>query len=268
MKIIIGTNTFGNYHRQNVAIDSLVHLKKTFDLQLFDVQFEGNTQHDNRLETLNTLSRSSLDHTTGSKQLPFVNDIFNVLCDQDCDYFIFCNSDVIVNGNLIKHIKEHKPHAMACSRLDIKHIDSFDDVLKKQIKPVRYEIAGFDCFIFSKVWYLEKKQLFRDYLVGQPCWDQVYATIIKLYGGNHSFGNQYPPFCFHIHHEPTWQNKSTPEKQFNMTQKNHHFDSLLCKIFDIYLKSVLIKRQPYGLFLTPVKNETDIEQQFFDNYIQ
>jgi len=48
MKIVIGTNTFGKYHRQDVAVESWKHLS---DVKLVNVQFEDekdsfNVQYD------------------------------------------------------------------------------------------------------------------------------------------------------------------------------------------------------------------------------
>ena len=265
MKIILGSNIFGESHRQSVAIDSWLHLKDKHDLDVYNVQFIQPEYTDNRINTLNVLDRDSTSVTGGSKKLPFVNDIFNSLAHLDCDYFIYCNSDVIVNANLLKFINSNQPDCFACSRLDINNIKSFDDVLNKQIQPIRYEIAGFDTFIFSRHWYKKHNSLFRDYLIGQPCWDQVYATIMKIYGDNTDFGNSFPPYCFHIHHEQTWQQSDTPEKTFNMNQKEHYFDKLMCRLFDMYLKGVLIKREPYGAFMRPVTDEKQLEHNFFKN---
>ena len=89
MKIIIGTNTFGKYHRQDVAVESWKHLG---DVNLVNVQFEDekdsfNAQYD--MEHVFALTRSSIDTVDKStKKLPFINDILDVLSLQECDYFI------------------------------------------------------------------------------------------------------------------------------------------------------------------------------------
>jgi len=264
MKIIIGTNTFGKYHRQDVAVESWKHLS---DVKLVNVQFEDekdsfNVQYD--MEHVFTLTRSSMDTVDKStKKLPYINDILDVLSRQDCDYFIYTNNDVIINKNLIKYISENKPACMSCSRLDIHDVHSFDIILEKKITPVRYEIAGFDTFIFSKDWYELHKDLFRDYLVGQPHWDQVYAGLMKMHGGD-LFGNNFPPYCFHIHHEATWQNIQCVERNFNSTQLSiSRMDCLAERLFNRYLTDVLIKRLPRGTFMNPVTNEKLMERNFW-----
>lgn len=269
MKIIIGSSTFGNYHRQNIAVDSWKHLANEFDcVECVDIQLKGEASHDYGIPSLTALDRHSGDFILDSKRrLPFVNDVLKVILTMDCDYFIYVNSDVIINGNLIKHIMNNEPGSFACSRLDIQHIDSFSQVLDKKVTPVRYEIAGFDAFIFKRSWMQDNIDLFQDYLIGQPHWDQSYATIIKIFGGNEPFGNNYPPFCFHIKHEMTWQLGMSVERAFNCECSKRPLDSLSISIFNDYLDRVLIKRQPYGTFINPVENEGELELDFFSKYL-
>jgi len=269
MKIVIGSNTFGKYHRQDVAVDSWKYLQSNFDVDVYDIQFadeKSTFENPYDLHTIHDLKRSSKSILSKSKKkLPFVNDIISCLSNIDCDYFIFTNSDVIINNNLIKFIQNNKPVAFGCSRLDIQDVKSFQDILDKKVTPVRYEIAGFDTFVFKKKWYLDHVDLFRDYLLSMPVWDQVYTTLMKIYGNNDLFGNNYPPYCFHIHHEMNWQQTDSMEKEFNInSNRGSHMDRLMCKIFDTYLQSVLIKRQPWGAFITPVKAEEVVEKEFFN----
>lgn len=270
-KIVIGTNTHGDYRRQNIAVDSLKHLKDTFDcVDVVDMQLKGEPSkmyYD--ISSITCLDRHSGSTVTGStKKLPYINDVINVLAEFDCDYFIYTNSDVIVNSNLIRHLIKDNPNSFACSRLDIHEpAGGFNDILDKNIKPCRYEIAGFDVFVFKKSWFIDNANLFQDYLIGQPHWDQAYATILKLFGGNECFGNNYPPFCFHIRHEMTWQLNMTPEREFNRVCSERPVDRLAIKIFNNYLEDVLVRRQPLGAFMHPVENERELERSFFSRYI-
>ena len=141
MKILIGTNTFGNYHRQNVAVDSWKFLKEKFhdQIDIIDIQFadEKNIFKNNyNLDVKFDLTRSSLDILNNAKKkLPFVNDIFDAISNyisSDEDYFIFTNSDVIINSNLINYINDNKPECFACSRLDIQNISSYQNIKKEE----------------------------------------------------------------------------------------------------------------------------------------
>jgi len=271
MKILIGTNTFGKYKRQDIAVDSYKHLKKVFPdvVDVLDVQFrdeESTSKNHYKLDIIFDLTRSSHDYIEdGEKKLPFVNDILRTLYEQSEDYFIFVNSDVIINPNLIEYIIENEPQCFPCSRLDIRDIDSFDK-LKEQAQPVRWEIAGFDCFVFKREWYKEYYDLFNDYLLSRPRFDPVYAGIMKCFGDNTPIGNQYPPFCFHIHHANQWNNDSK-ETQFNINAiENDDLDIFIDNMMFFNLKHNLTKREPWGAFLKPQPNEQLQEKIYFDNF--
>ena len=276
MNILLGANTFGNYHRQNIAVDSWIHLREKYGVKLCNIQFkdeENSFKSEYDILDIFSLKRSSKsDIKDNTKKLPYVNDIISSLYKEarrdNCDYFIFTNSDVIINSNLIRYIKGNKPKAFACSRLDIEEVESFQDILNKNVTPVRYEIAGFDTFVFHVDWYKKHSSLFRDYFLGKPVWDQVYATMLKIYGGNTPFGNGYPPYCFHIHHGISAVTTECPEQQFNIKNKeDSYLDKLTCKIFDTYLKEYLMHRTPWGSFIKPISNEDQSEQIFFNKFI-
>lgn len=270
MNIVVGFNSFQPEVRQQVSLDSWKHLLQNDHIQnLYDIQFEDeqNINHDD-VETLFVLKRSSLDIVTGStKKLPVVRDLFDTLstkCEPD-DYFIFTNNDVILNKNLIKHIKQEKPECFACSRLNIQPIGTFDDVINKNIKPANYEIYGFDTFVFKNSWWLQNQHVFNDYLLGMPVFDNVFGSLMKLFGGNHPFGNDTPPFCFHIMHDVTWQrDKTAPEREYNHhVCESNHLDRLCFNILGYWNENHLIKRTPAGLFTTKIPQEKALEQEFF-----
>lgn len=268
-RIVIGSNTFGKYHRQDVAVDSWKHLQQKYDIDIYDIQFKDEVRSFDNVYNLNVipkLTRSSESILKkSSKKLPLVNDVISCLSEVDCEYFIFTNSDVIINSNLIEYINNSKPTAFGCSRLDIHNVNGFEDILRKNVTPVRYEIAGFDTFIFKKDWYVNHYSLFRDYFLGKPVWDQVYTTLLKIYADNDPFGNQFPPYCFHIHHGISSVTTECPEQQFNIKNKDgSYIDSLMCKIFDNYLQSIAIHRQPYGAFLHVEQDEQKHESVFFE----
>ena len=40
MKIVIGSNTFGTYKRQDIAVESWQELSEKFDIDLYNIQFK------------------------------------------------------------------------------------------------------------------------------------------------------------------------------------------------------------------------------------
>ena len=273
MKIVIGCSTHGTGDRQKIAIDSWKQLEKKFnDVSIVNVQFnDGTTLLDQAhnikirgLNTIYTLTRSSEQIKGSTRKLPYINDILNSLSQQDCDYFIFTNSDIIINPNLIRYIQNKQPSAFACSRMDINPIQSFDDVLNKKIIPQRTEIAGFDTFVFNTNWFKKHSHLFNDYLVGMPLWDQVYAMIMKLFGKNDEFGNKNPPFCFHIKHPIQWGDSNAVERIHNHSiLEDNALDLHMWRLFDKYLTQELMRRTPAGVFISPLKDESIFEERYF-----
>lgn len=262
MKIILGTNTFEKYHRQDVAVQSWQKL----GIDIYDVQFTD-TKSEYNLNNLSVLTRSSKTELKKSvKRLPFVNDIVNILSEISCDYFIYTNSDVIIMPSLLQHIEKVKPDCMSCSRLDICDITCFDNI-KTEAKPVRWEIAGYDTFIFKKDWFLKHKKLFRDYYIGRPLWDVVYTGIMKMYSNGFEIGNNNPPFCMHIHHGLAAVTTDTPEKDFNENNVNKSLvDKFACQVMSCYIRTILINRPHMGSFLIPLDNEKLIEKEFFSHF--
>lgn len=270
MKIKIITNTFEKYHRQDVAVQSWLHLQKLFpEIEIINLQFADETdkKYYPELDTKYVLNHSSQTILTNStKKLPLVSEIFQHSITEDCDYFIITNSDVIIMPNLIETIVQNRPKAMACSRLDIEDIYSYQEVINRNVKPVRWEPAGFDVFIFQKEWAEKYKQYFSSqYFLGKPKFDVVWAGYIKIFGDNSPLGNQYPPHCFHIHHGNSSCYIECVEMDWNhKLLETNHIDALMRNILLLHLKMNLIKRTPWGSFLNIPKEETTFEKDFFE----
>lgn len=273
MKIVIGFNSFQPKKRQHVALESWKHLKKLGLIDnIYDIQFVDSDIHkDVDVRTLLALQRSSQDMVVDStKRLPVVRDIFDALsseCEPE-DYFIFTNNDVIINDNLIKHIKSTEPECFSCSRLNIEQIDSFESVLDRKVTPLNYEIYGYDTFVFKNSWWKANNHIFQDYLLGMPVFDNVFGCMMKIFGGNHPFGNDMPPFCFHIAHENTWQlDNMAPERVYNHDIcGKFHLDRLCFRIMDRWNTKYIINRTPNGRYTRKIDQEKEIEYTFFKMY--
>ncbi len=273
MKIKIITNTFGRYKRQDIAVESWKHLRNMFNseisVDIVDFQFEGETPNPYEgIETRHVLAQSSQDMILlPTKKLPVVTEILHKGMELDYDYLIFTNSDVIIMPNLIEEIVNRNPKAIACSRLDIQDIDSFDNILQQKITPVRYEIAGFDTFVFQKEWIEEYywKLFSSKYFLGKHLWDVVWAGYVKVFGDNQPLGNKYPPFCFHIHHGTAAVTTECPEKDWNTAaMKVNKMDIIMNNIMFYNLKKNLIRRTPWGGFINPQPDEISFEQEYFN----
>ena len=263
MKIALAVNTFDtDLNRFKIANQSYEMLDSLKDVDVFDIQLPSAK---GKFKTIDTLPRVSRDVVEGStKDLPFVNDLFNIAADLDYDYFIVTNADVMISPRLINHIIEKDITALPCSRLDVHPVKD----IKQDMRPIRWEIAGFDTFCFKTDWYKEHSGLFADFIMGKPYYDHHYATLMKVFGNNDILGNKNPAFCLHEHHGTAAVTTQDVEQNFNKLQYNN---SILAQkyrgIWDEYFKGHLLKRQPWGSFRNEVENETEIELNHFEDKI-
>jgi hypothetical protein len=263
MKVALAVNTFKtDINRFRIANDSYTKLNSFDNVDVFDIQKPGVK---GEFKTIDKLERYSNDVIEGStKELPFVNDLFNITADLDYDYFIVTNADVMISPRLIDHILEKDITAMSCSRLDIQPAAN----IKDDMKPVRWEVAGHDTFCFKTDWYKKYSELFEDFLLGKPAYDQHYATLMKVFGNNDSFGNKNPAFCLHEHHGISAVTTKDVEQEYNLNQYNNSELAQTYKhVWDDYLNEVLLKRTPWMSFLKEVNNEESIEKNWYDKKI-
>lgn len=263
MKIALAVNTFNTeLNRFKLANQSYEKLNSYDNVDVFDIQKSGIK---GKFRTIDKIERYSNDVIEGStKELPFVNDLFNITADLDYDYFIVTNADVMISPRLINHILERDITAMSCSRLDIQPTAD----IKDDMKPVRWEVAGHDTFCFKTDWYKKHSILFEDFLLGKPAYDQHYAALMKVFGNNDSFGNKNPAFCLHEHHGISAVTTKDIEQEYNLNQyENSELAQTYKHVWDDYLNEVLLKRTPWMSFLNEVNNEENIEKNWFDKKI-
>lgn len=263
MKIALGINTFPtDLNRFKLAEASYAFLDDNH-VDVFDIQQPG---VQGKFNTIDTLKRTTKDVVPGStKELPFVNDLFGIMAEQDYDYFIVTNADVMISPKLIGHIVEHDITAMPCSRLDVEPAKSINDPMKA----VRWEIGGFDTFCFKTSWYRKHSWLFEDFIMGRPWYDHHYAGIMKIFGNNDVIGNKYPAFCLHEHHGFGACTPGNPEYNWNTDLFNKsQYVAKYRHVWDNFYKDVLNPgRRPYFYFLEEMQNEAEIETQYFKNGI-
>lgn len=264
MKIAIGINSFeSNENRFKLANQSYEKLSSIDCVEIFDIQKKGVK---GKFKTLDRLDRTSKDVIPNSdRELPFVNDLFNIMADLDSDYFVVTNADVMISPRLIRHILDADITALPCSRLDVMPIKDINDPMI----PVRWEIGGFDTFCFKTSWYKKHHWLFEDFLMGKPWYDHHYAGLMKIFGNNNLIGNKNPAMCLHEHHGFGACSPGNPEYDFNTDQFNK---SELCSkyryVWDDYFRDFLkVKRQPYFYFLEEAENESEVELNFFKQEI-
>lgn len=268
MKISIGTNYFGQNERQDIARQTHSVIQKKYpNVKMYNIQFADDAENwnpDNTIENIHEYKRSSKDILPNyDKKLPFVRDGFDILSKTDCDVFVYINSDILITDRLIKYILSTPDlQATTSQRLDIKPINN----LNEPILAERFEVAGFDTFIFNKQWYLKHRVLFEDFLLGKVYFDHAYAAIIKIFGGNHKILNYLPNHTAHIFHG----HQSHIDDDGNFHNKKTYENSLFKNLFyiwDDFFRYFLLKRPPMGRFINMLDGEIDLEKKHFEEHI-
>jgi len=265
MKIIIGTNIFGKSLKQDLALQTYATLKKKYSgiVDVYAFQFEDDTvEVPDGIVVSKSLKRSSQDFVIGGKKkAPLIRDLYDSCAEKNTDYFIFTNSDVMISNRLIDYILTEKYIAFGCSRMDIRPIKSLDE----SMIPYRYEVAGFDTFVMKNDWYLKNRNLIKDYFLGSIWYDTAMTTILKLYGQNDPFVNDYPVKCLHPHHG--WGSGTpNPENDWNTKLYNTENKDVMDS-WGWFYHNVLTKRTPSFYFFDLLPDEKKIEKEHFDKYL-
>ena len=253
MKIAIGINIFGSYKRQDQCISVLKKIKSKYtDIDLYNITFENENNTDldfTHLPLLKKKAKDLIKESTSDK--PLSKDFFDILSQQECDYFLFLNSDILLTEKVIKLILKAEHETYSFSRHDCYTIESLDKII-----PFRIEIAGFDAWAVKKEWWLKNNHNFCDYIYAEHLWDVSFA--LEMYNKSNSFiGNKEVYIC-HEKHELKWNEKS-PEAIYN----SMIWDKTPYAInWHEFIFSNLIKRKPYGQFLEPLYNEDELEKKF------
>jgi hypothetical protein len=263
MKISVGTNLFGNSNRQRLGIESQCRLKQRNSeiINLYAFQ-KNNNENFSEMHQTRLITRDSRDFVeNGKKTSPCIKDIFDGLAETNCDYFVYANSDIIFGDNFLKYLLDGNFTGYACSRMDIMPIND----LRDSIVPFRYEIAGQDVFVVKKDWYLRKRNIFKEYLIGSIWYDTAITCLLKQYGQNDPIINHYPVQITHIHHG--WgSGLPSPENSYNTKL----YESESSKIRDPwawYYHNILTQRTNGANMFNLFPNEKQIEKEFFDKHL-
>jgi len=260
-KISIGINVFKEYtsfnNREKMCYDSLLKLKNIENnINLYSISQQNTQIEIPEFTSLPKLKTSFLDD---DKTLPYVNEIFDVLSDTECDYFIFINSDVLISNRFIKHIKKTQKDCYPATKLHFLKLDSIDD---KNSQPESVSVHGFDGFGIKKQWWINNKNRFKQMILGRAYWDTYFFVKCMLYGDCEVLNK--PPLClFHLDHKSISMenNKGNKENESNFVSD---IDNVNQKWFS-YVYNVLLKRETYNniLWFVPFTNEDILEKQYF-----
>ena len=127
-KIALGLNIFGKSNRTDLALASMVNLKKQFtNIDLYNLQFVDQTisgrLHDD-FTTFRCLKETSKDYISGESKrtIPMLKELFDSLASLDYEYFCFTNNDIIISDRYFKFVDFTDYDTYPTSRLAIEPI--------------------------------------------------------------------------------------------------------------------------------------------------
>lgn len=175
MNLLLGVNVYEAKgeaaRRQANCLDSLRALK---NVSLVNLQFEDEILEVEGFTTLARLVNDSRRVTglSGARK-PILSEVFSVLAEQarhgGHSHFAFANSDIIFTQDAIDRVLTYPKETYIFSRVDF----DYDT-------PAGAEIMTFgtDVFVLERRWWAANSKRFRDYILGEGCWDNVYTSIM------------------------------------------------------------------------------------------
>jgi hypothetical protein len=254
MKIGIGINIFGENKNQNLAIKCLKKIKENNkNIEIYNIGFEEEFVNVSEFKSLPILKESSIDLTGNpKKKKPIANEFFDILSNEDLDYFLFLNSDILLSQKAINLIKKEEYESYIFSRFEINEINDINE----DIKPYKIEVSGFDAWAVKKEWWQKNGKLISKCIYSEVAWDNIMS--LSLYqNSNCKFCNK-EFYIGHISHPIKWSRESL-EGKYNM--KTWLFMPISPK-WDYYMQTVLFQRKPFGYFTTPIENEEFLELKY------
>ena len=192
-RLLLGTSTSGRGGdtgvREAEAERSLAALGR---IQAVNVQFSDWPQGRGCIEVLRVLGRDARQVCgVDGPRKPLVTDILDALAAEaprrDCTWIGLVNGDIVVTERGIDRLLATPFPAIAVARLD-----TGGDV------PDAMLLYGVDMVLMERNYWLRERRRFRDYILGDPVWDNVYASIIACHGG---VVLNREPLITHVRHE-------------------------------------------------------------------
>lgn len=214
MKLVFGINTYKDPDdlniRQKLCLKALNKLNSENNT-IVNLQFINDSFEYKDFNKTLKLQQSSQDYIPDSSyKFPIVSEIFNVLSNEDCDYFVFLNDDIIIQKNFLKEIEDFQYDCYVASRVDVDL-----DENGSYYTPTNYNIHGFDLFCIKKDWWLKNKDKFPPLILGKYFWDTAYYVLCKKYGKTKTI-NKLPYSILHPTHNGD-SNRETKEHFYNQT---------------------------------------------------
>jgi hypothetical protein len=194
--------------RQQRAASALSRLAGA---QAVNLQFQHGPQaiHPD-IETLPALALDCCQLTgAAGRPKPLTREVFDVLADlarkRGHAYFAFINSDIVVTEDAVRAAERLDRETLVISRSDV-------DGWRPGDLPSEPMTAGLDMFVVATEWWAVHASRFRQYVIGEACWDNVYAAIMMCHSNGLVLNRD--PLILHERHAAPWR-LDTPAAHYN-----------------------------------------------------
>jgi hypothetical protein len=227
MSILIGIQAYpasgGAKERQDRALHALRALDR---VELVNLQFAKNWTPIilEGFECLTVLEHDSLT-ATGVKGIrkPLVGELCSTLAVEahrrGCEYFCFTNSDIVFTQRAIDEMRDRRRDAYAFSRMEVDADSGADEAIN---------LGGVDAIATRPGWWLKNASRFRQFIVGDALWDQMYASILLRHADAVLFNVH--PLVRHVRHPIAWSERGA-FAAYNgyLAALDSHYFSLWCE---------------------------------------
>jgi hypothetical protein len=181
MRVLVGTQFYAGHpdamRRQASCAASLTALREA---DAVNIQWRDERYDRPDVETLPLLDRDAAGVAgIAGRRLPIVADLLDALARtafaRGLRYAAFINSDIIVTQAAIDRIRGEGRQTYAFSRMDI------DPPSGAELSIVH---TGIDAFVVDVAWWREHQHRFRSYVLGQPCFDNVFTAIMMAHSAD------------------------------------------------------------------------------------
>ncbi len=193
--------------QQRGAVTALTSLP---GIEAVNLQFrDGPHAIDARIETVPVLCGDSVSVTgVTTRRRPLTAELFDRLAvlahARGHDYFGFINADIVVMPEAI---------AAVSSGLDTYAISRTDLDPGSGVPCVPNPLtAGLDMFVVASTWWRLHRRRFRPYILGEACWDNVYAAILLCHSNGVLLNRE--ALILHPSQVPLWL-EASPAARYN-----------------------------------------------------
>jgi hypothetical protein len=210
--VLVGLNLYqgsaASMRRQELAVRALSKLP---GVEILNVQFQRAPWATlPGIEMKTALTTSSITVAgPGGHAKPMTREFFDVLCrtaaERGHDYFAYINSDIVVLPAAMDEVVRLRRETYTVSRHDVDNLDG-DPASGTAVT------SGLDMFVVSVDWWGRNCHRFRPYVVGDSCWDNVYAAVMMCHSNGVILNRD--PLILHERHPVVW-NDATPTARYN-----------------------------------------------------